>query len=458
MKYVKRLIAGMVAASIIAAAGTTAFAEQTDPAVILDTREADGGFEDRTFTAVFSPTLLTDRHVSYMFGGSDGMFRPNSELSRAEAAQLIYNLLSGTEAAGRDFADVSRDSWYYKAVSTLSGLGIINGYEDCFLPDKAATRAEFVAILSRFFPPSPGTASFTDLSAAHWAYEDIGFAVSKGWVSGYSDGSFKPDNPITRAEAACIVNRALNRAADKSLLNSSDLLVFIDVSKGYWAYYDIMEAAVEHKYTTSGNVESWTSYNTQNLSLPAGPLYFNGNLYYIDEHTHQPIKNTTLRGFTFDSLGQYTSGNSELDGYVKGVLSQVTNDSMSQLEKLRAAYDFTRDSFTYLRRDNYEFGHTDWEMKNALIMIQTGLGNCYCYTAVFYYLARQLGYECTAVSGLIIGSGGMSPHSWVHIDFGGETFIFDPELEMAQRAKGKYDYDFFMMSYSRVPWRYIAPQ
>lgn len=413
-------------------------------------------FEDRTFTAVFAPALIADRHIVYMNGGGDGFFYPANSLSRAEAAQIIYKLLEDKTGTPASFSDVPTDSWYCTAVDTLAGKGILSGSGGLFAPTRAITRAEFVTILSRLYPASESKSVFTDVAQSHWAYSAIVSAASKGWVNGYADGNFKPNAPVSRAEAACIINRVLGRAADKSKLGG-DVMSFVDVSPDYWGYYDIMEASTEHEFCKTGGTESWTSYSAKAIDLPAGLLNHNGELYYIDEQTHHPIRNATVHGFTLDSNGRYTSGSAELDAYVKQAIASVTNNSMTQLEKLRAVYNYTRDNFSYLRRNYYAVGATGWELENALVMFQTHQGNCYCFTAAFYYLSRQLGYESTAISGSVSAAGGgMTPHGWVHITFNGTVYIFDTELEMAQRLKGRY-YNFFMMPYSRTPWRYAGP-
>ena len=181
-------------------------------------------------------------------------------------------------------------------------------------------------------------------------------------------------------------------------------------------------------------------------------MFVGGELYGIGDDGY-PVRDAELNGLYFGPDGRYTSGDAEIDGYITEILREITGPGMTREEMLHAAYDHTRDSYTYLRRNYYNIGDTDWELENARVMLQTKRGNCYCYASVFYYLSRQLGYDATAISG-VVGSS-RSPHGWVEIDFDGVTNIFDTELEMSYRQKGIYYYDFYMMSYDEIPWQYV---
>jgi hypothetical protein len=411
---------------------------------------------DRTFTAVTAAggaALKTGGHVLYISGSSDGKFYPNRTMTRAEAAQMIYKLVtvqaSGTAPA---FTDVTADKWYYGAVMSLAGAGIMKGYDDgSFRPGRAITRAEFVVLLESVCPAGTGESYFTDVGTNYWAYSQISAAAAKGWIKGYADGSFRPDAGITRAQAAAVINRMLGRAADHSVIDNNVIFSYYDIAPGDWYYGDVLEASLEHECSYQNGAETWTSYKSTVGALPRGLYSYGQDLYYIGADG-APVKDTTVDGFTFDSTGRYTSGSAELDGYVKAALAGVTKSSMTQLQKLRAAYNYTRDSFSYLRRDYYTRGYTGWTMKNALVMFQTHQGNCYCYASVFYYLARQLGYNDTAISG-VVGTNSR-PHGWVEIKFNGVVNIFDTELEMAYKVKGVH-YNFFMMPYANVPWPYV---
>ena len=158
--------------------------------------------------------------------------------------------------------------WYTSYIAYLEKYDIINGYEDgMFRPDAEITRAEFVTMAERayslFADVENGKENiFTDItSSEHWAAEHIYTAIAMDWIKGYADGTFRPDNHITRAEVVTIVNRVTERNADEDFIdeNTSDLLTFTDITdKGYWAYYDIAEAANTHDALMFEEAESWT--------------------------------------------------------------------------------------------------------------------------------------------------------------------------------------------------------
>lgn len=412
-------------------------------------------FNDCTLTAVFAPAL-TEQHVCYMSGYENGSFRPNGTLTRAEAAQLVFRLLADPEAAAESDVpaprDVSDGDWFAEAVTTLIAAGLMDAGDGLARPNDAVTRAEFVTMLARLFPMTDEACSFPDVPEEHPFYAGVAAAQANGWITGYEDGSFHPDAALTRAEAARLTNRALNREADAASVKKILLPVFSDVSAQHWAYNDVMEAAVQHTTAEDSEHEVWTSNAAAERRFAPGPLFVGSALYYIGADG-RPVSNTTVGTLAFGPDGRYTSGNAEMDGYITAILDQITTPDMTQEEKLRAAYLYTRDSFTYLRRNYYQIGQTGWSMDDGLTMLRTRRGNCYCYAAVFYYLSRQLGYDSRIISG-VVGTA-RSPHGWVEIDLDGVTNIFDTELEMAYRAKGKLYYDFYRMPYARTPWQYI---
>lgn len=208
------------------------------------------------------PSLETEDHFAYMQGDTLGNFNPDLNMKRSEAAQVFYNLLvdKNVDTSGVSFIDVDSRAWYAQAVKVLAALGIINGYEDeTFRPESNVTRAEFAALASRFDKLSTGTVSFVDVSETHWAYKFIVSAATKGWITGYEDKTFRPDNNITRAEVVTLINRVLGRTADKDFIskNLNDIKLFPDVLNTHWAYYDIIEATNGHDYTKGAGGETW---------------------------------------------------------------------------------------------------------------------------------------------------------------------------------------------------------
>ena len=205
--------------------------------------------------------LQTREHIAYLGGYGNGLFGPNDNMTRAQVAQMFYNLLLEKDIpVTTSFSDVPTDAWYAKAVNTLASLGIIKGIgNDQFAPNRTITRAEFTVIAMRFANVSATvTNPFSDIASSDWYYTAVTSAVSYGWITGYSDGTFKPMATITRAEVATIVNRMLARTADRNSVDSSAVTRFDDVPATYWAYYNIAEATTAHTHTIDNDgVESW---------------------------------------------------------------------------------------------------------------------------------------------------------------------------------------------------------
>ena len=392
-------------------------------------------------------------HDAYIHGYTDRTFRPSVPISRAEAAQLLLGLLEDTEAPALNYQDVDEGSWYYRAVNTLVCGGLMDWNCGQISPGDAVTRGEFISMVAYFAPETETECDFTDIDETDGIYASVARAVAAGWIRGYPDGSFRPDNSLSRAEAAVIINSMAGRSADSAYTHSLLLSPFDDVTRDNWAYDLILEAAVGHAveaWDETGG-ECWTDIDETVLLRQPG-LWFSGvELYYIDESGF-PVSDTTVDGLYYGEDGRYTSGNRQLDGLIKEAMGGVVNSSMSRLQKLRAVYNYTRDSYSYLRRNYYAFGDNSYTEQEALTMLTTKRGNCYCYAGVFYYMARQLGYHAVPISGTV--GTGASPHGWVEIDFDGVTYIFDTELEMSYRAKNIFYYDFFMMPYNAIPWPY----
>ena len=205
----------------------------------------------------------TESHSAYISGYPDGTVGPDKTITRAEAATMFYNLLADKTSDAKTFTDVPANQWYAKAVMTLAGKGVISGYPDgTFKPDASITRAEFVTMAMNFANAEKGTAcSFPDVPQNMWYYGAIAGATQNGWISGYPDGTFGPDRYITRAEVTSVINRMENRAADMSFMmdHLDELRTFSDLGFGHWAYSSMMEAANGHDYTRAdqNSYESW---------------------------------------------------------------------------------------------------------------------------------------------------------------------------------------------------------
>lgn len=225
---------------------------------------------DKTVYAGWEATGVPDKlngddHFAYVIGYPDGKVHPEGNISRAETATIFFRLLKsdirdGNLTADNEFSDVSDGQWHNKAVSTMAKLGIVKGRRaDRFDPDASITRAEFAAICARFnTKPVENSGSFSDISG-HWAENEIERAAVFGWISGYPDGTFRPDARITRAEAMTMINRVLCRMpqSESDLLDS--MVTWPDNKPSDWHYLAVQEATNSHDFDRQGEVsESWT--------------------------------------------------------------------------------------------------------------------------------------------------------------------------------------------------------
>ena len=216
------------------------------------------------------PTGLNgDDHSAYIVGYPNGNVEPNGNITRAEVATIFFRLLTeevrtANSTQSNSLSDVTRGQWFNHAVSTLSSMGIVKGHNDgTFAPNAPITRAEFAAIAARFDDKNTDTSSkFTDI-ASHWAKNEIGIAANKGWINGYPDGTFRPNQYITRAEAMTLVNRVLNRLPE----NSSDLLDSMikwpdNSDASAWYYLAVQEATNSHAYSDKSKDDKYEKWTT----------------------------------------------------------------------------------------------------------------------------------------------------------------------------------------------------
>ena len=217
------------------------------------------------------PALLNgSNHFAYVVGYKDGNVRPQGNITRAETAAIFFRLLkeevrSENLSKHNDFADVTEDSWYNTAVSTMAGMNILKGRTaNSFVPQAPITRAEFAAICARFDSGrAEENSSFTDISG-HWAEKEIERAATLGWVSGYTDGSFHPDAPITRAEAMTLINRVLCRMPETKADLLDSMTKWPDNQPGAWYYLAVQEATNSHTYEQKDSkYETWTALTAE---------------------------------------------------------------------------------------------------------------------------------------------------------------------------------------------------
>lgn len=225
---------------------------------------------DKTVYAGWEATGVPDKlngddHFAYVVGYSDGTVRPSANISRAEVATIFFRLLKsdirdGNLTADNEFSDVSDGQWHNKAISTMAKLGIVKGRRaDRFDPDASITRAEFAAICARFnTKPVENSGSFSDISG-HWAENEIERAAAFGWISGYPNGTFRPDARITRAEAMTMINRVLCRMPQSKSDLLDSMVTWPDNKPSDWHYLAVQEATNSHDFDRQGEVgESWT--------------------------------------------------------------------------------------------------------------------------------------------------------------------------------------------------------
>lgn len=212
--------------------------------------------------------LEKEIHFNYVIGYTDGTIRPGNNISRAEVATIFFRLLTDEareqyNKTTTSYSDIKDGAWCCRAVATLTNAGVINGYTDgTFRPNAPITRAELATIIARFAKLDVNTKTFSDITG-HWAQKNIELAVGNGWINGYEDGTFRPNKNITRAETFAMINRVLDRQTESvsDLLPTSDMNMWSDnMNENAWYYKDVQEATNYHKCDRVGDsvYEKWT--------------------------------------------------------------------------------------------------------------------------------------------------------------------------------------------------------
>ena len=228
------------------------------------------------------PLLNIDDHYAYMKGYPDKTFGPDKPMTRAEVTMMFARLLKERPVKGRKYImpykDIKENDWYAYAVTFMSEKKLVSGYPDgTFKPNKPITRAEFASIASRFDKLATINADlkFSDVRKSHWAYKVIGSAEAKGWIMGYPDGTFKPEKNITRAEVVSLTNRILNRYVDLDFVKAhvQELAPMIDMYYSHWAYGPVVEAMNGHDYERlfDRKSEKWIILNRKRFTFPVPP-------------------------------------------------------------------------------------------------------------------------------------------------------------------------------------------
>lgn len=394
-------------------------------------------------TAVTLASQTAD-HVPYLSGTEDGLFEPDRAVTREEFARLLASFVTDLPEHATVLHDVPWSGGDSAAIQQVVGLKLMAASNGFFRPDEPITRAECAAALVQLLPYDDAVeaASFSDVSEDDPACEAIARAGACGLLTGDEGGNFHPDQALARWELAAAFNRVLGRTPDQAFLSQMPAFeTFSDVPADHPGFWDILEATVHHASGTGADgAERWLWTDVK--MLEDGLRRIGGRLYCVENGAFVCSQS---RGYLyFDAYGRYTTGNAELDTRLNSIIERLTNDSMTRDQKLRALFNYCRDYYTYLKRPLISKGQSGWEPDYALFFLRNGRGNCYCFSATYCLLCRNLGLPAYCVVGRALNS----PHGWVEIQLDGATYLFDTQLEWRYLHDwGMKGYNFFKQPY-----------
>lgn len=372
-------------------------------------------------------SLLTTDHVRYISPDSNGKFFPGNKLTKAKAAQMIYNLLAEKPAEKTWCKDVTESTTNGTAIGTLLYLGVASTNDDgYFYPTKNITKGELQTMLDKALGKEPSASGSTAT--------------------------------ITRGAAVRLINQALGRdkTDQNTILKGDRIRPFTDVVTTSTYYYDIMEASIGHvSDIAEDGTETWTSYNTESQGIKGtGWKIIDGETYYIDKTNKVIQRNTTVNGSKLNKNGRYTTGNSKLDAELVKVFKKYTKSSMTNKEKLKAVYQYVYKNCTYKAGSKHAASKncTSWDRTAAYNMYKNKKGNCYYFAAAITYAARKCGYDAKTISGYVTYEQNKyyMQHGWTEIKLSDGTKRFiDTELQYLS-YKGKWGSDYFMRSYGTM--------
>ena len=273
--------------------------------------------------------IYSHKDLTYIIGYPDESVRPDASMTRAEAATVFYRLYDGEypeferRMSNGTFEDVKTGDWFYKEVETLYNIGIVDGMDEHkFSPDEPVTRAEFAVMEARFADLDYKDGNiFDDVPNGHWAYSYINAAANAGWIEGYPDGSFRPDEPISRAEVVRLVNSMVNRSVTLDKLKELSVeCPYNDLVENHWGYCDLMEATVPH------SAEEWhgLSYNDGNYNIIVEK--------FVDQNGNELAEAVTTAGK--EEVSPKAIPAYEYRGYIRTITYQYTNgDAIPSIEK-----------------------------------------------------------------------------------------------------------------------------
>ena len=397
-------------------------------------------YRNMVYTARLIPAFETEKHIPYLHTDEEAVLDVDGPITVREFVSILYLLLDTDETGSGIFADVPKDDSCYDAAAYLKDLGILSGSK--LHPDSNLSCGELLETLCRFFPAADGTFVFQDLEADNPYYPSFCTAAAYGWIPSGTLVRADATNDISRGPFARIMNHVLQRDAVRHL-DQDDVGTILDVPPSGDYYDDVVEAVIPHEYRMRNDEEVWISSEALPVHEPG--FFFAGvRLHYIDEDGI-PAVNCNVNGLDYNRNGEVTTGDSWLDRKLWKILEDnIDPEEMDREEMLRAVYDHVVQTYTYRYGSMYSFGAEGWAVKEAKRMLDYGSGNCYCFAALFYELARFVGYDAKIYSGRVYGEQyeyraydgdlvyapiGYTPHGWVEIDFDGVPYIFDTEYE-----------------------------
>ncbi|MBQ9662288.1 MAG: transglutaminase domain-containing protein [Oscillospiraceae bacterium] len=397
-------------------------------------------YRDTVYTAKLIPAFETEEHIPYLSTDEEAVIDVDGPVTVREFVNILYLLLDTEETGSGRFVDVPEEDSCYEAAAYLKDLGVLSGPR--LHPDSDLVCGDMLETLCRFFPASNESFVFQDLEADSPYYSSFCTAAANGWIPSGTLVRTEAAEPISRGRFARIMNHILHRDAERNLAPES-VGTILDVPPSGDYYDDVVEALIPHRYRMRGEEEIWTESEALPVHEPG--FFFAGvRLHYIDEDG-VPAVNGNVDGLDYNRNGEVTSGDSWLDRELWAILEDTVDPKvMEREEMLRAVYDYVVHNYTYRYGSMYEFGAEGWAVKEARRMLEYGSGNCYCFAALFYELARFVGYDARIYSGraygeqyefrgyegdLVYAPMGYTPHGWVEIEFDGEPYIFDTEYE-----------------------------
>ena len=409
----------------------------------IEEKQSFAVYHNTVYTAKLLPAFETERHIPYLTTDAEAVLDVDGPITMRDFVRILYLLLDTEETGTGRFVDVEDGDSCYEAAAYLKDLGILTGSR--LHPDSNLITGEFLEILCRFFPETDSTGTeyeFQDLSPDSPYYSCFCLAVDRGWIPCGKLVRSGAAEDISRGRFARIMNHVLQRDAVRHL-EEEDVGTILDVPPSGDYYDDVVEAVIPHEYRMRGDEEIWTESEALPIHKPG--FFFTGvKLHYIDEEG-VPAVNTQVNGLDYNRNGEVTSGDAWLDREIWNILEDTIDPKiMDREEMLRAVYDYVADNYSYRYGSMYAFGAEGWAVKEAKRMLEYGSGNCYCYAALFYELARFVGYDAKIYSGRVYGEQyeyrayegdlvfapmGYTPHGWVEIEYDGEPYIFDPEYE-----------------------------